>query len=63
MARKPLAIGPRLEALLDERDHLRIEINLAQQKPEVLPEELALLRRKLFELDRDILNQWGAPNA
>jgi len=54
--------GPRLEALLDERDHLRIKINLAQDDP-INGEELAQMRRQLLTLDREIMKQWGSPNA
>jgi len=61
--RKPIEVGPRLEALLDERDHLRIKINLAENSPEALPEELKALRRRLFDLDLQISKQWEAPSA
>ena len=59
MAREPREIGPRLEALLDERDHLRIKINLAEGNAEH-GEPLALLRRRLVELDHMIIKQWGS---
>jgi hypothetical protein len=63
MPRKPTEIGPRLEVLLDVRDHLRVKINLAENNPDTLPEELLALRRTLVELDRDILTHWETPNA
>lgn len=63
MVRKPTGIGPRLETLLDQRDHLRIKISLAEDNPDSLPEEMTVFRQALFELDRQILKQWGAPNA
>ena len=56
MAREPREIGPRLEALLDERDHLRI--SLAEDNSEH-GEPLALLRRRLVEVDHMIIEQWG----
>lgn len=53
--------GPRLEALLDERDHLRIKINLAEQAEgsAVVME----MRRRLIQLDKDIIKHWGKANA
>jgi hypothetical protein len=63
MPREPTEIGPRLEALLDVRDHLRVKINLAENNPDTLPEELVMLKRTLFELDRDILKHWETPDA
>jgi hypothetical protein len=59
MPSKPLEPGPRLEALLDERRHLRVKINLAENDADTLPEELKALRSRLFEPNRDILKQWG----
>ena len=58
MAREPRQIDPRLEAWLDERDHLRIKINVAEGSAEH-GEPLALLRRRLVEVDHMIIKQWG----
>ena len=52
MAREPREIGPRLEALLDERDHLRIKLSLVEDNSEQ-GEPLALLRRRLVEVERE----------
>jgi uncharacterized protein YdcH (DUF465 family) len=51
---------PRLEALLDERDHLRIKISLAEKDGRTAEEEIAQLRRKLLRLEHDILRHWDA---
>ena len=52
MHRLPRAENPRLEALLDERDHIRIQISLAQHCD--LPDtvHLAALRKQLWEVDQ-----------
>jgi hypothetical protein len=55
-------LGPRLEKLLDERDHVRIKIKLAEEQ-EVNGEDLALLRRHLVNLDHQILKHWERPDA
>lgn len=59
MVRKPVTVGPRLEALLDQRDHLRIKISLAEEDDTDVGE----LRRLLFELDRAILKHWETPES
>jgi hypothetical protein len=59
MVRHTRDIGPRLEALLDERDHLRIKISVAEDDH---CEEVVVMRRRLFELDREIPKLWGDPN-
>ena len=56
MVRQPTNRGPRLEALLDERDHLRVQISLAKDEHS---EEMAEKRRRLLELDRKIIRFWG----
>jgi hypothetical protein len=56
-------IGPRLEALLDERDHLRIKINLAEEGSATDQQLLAEMRRQLVNLDYQILKQWRTPDA
>lgn len=63
MQRKPTPHGPRLEALLDERDHLRIQISLADNGGAVEPQILAQARQRLSELEREIREQWCSPNA
>jgi hypothetical protein len=61
MTREPTAVGPKLEALLDQRDHVRVKISLAMSVPQT--EQLTELRRELFELDRKILKSWETPSA
>jgi hypothetical protein len=63
MMARTIGVGPRLEALLDERDHLRIKINLAADKADLDGEELVEMRRRLVNLDRQILKHWETPNA
>jgi uncharacterized protein YdcH (DUF465 family) len=60
--RKQTSPGPRLEKLLDERDHLRIQINLAEEG-HLKGEELADLRRQLVSLDYEILKHWEQPQS
>jgi hypothetical protein len=57
MARKTRDPGPRLEALLDERDHLRIKLSLASEQPD---EETGALRNRILQLERDIAKHWDA---
>jgi hypothetical protein len=54
--------NPRLEALLDERDHLRIKISLAEDDPMAMA-EILVMRRRLLELDHQISKDWGNPYA
>lgn len=60
MVRKPSEMGPRLEALLDERDHLRIKVSMAGDER---GEEVVTWRRRILELDREITKHWGAAEA
>jgi hypothetical protein len=62
MARRQTLVGPRLEALLDERDHLRIKINLAEGAPAAAA-DVGDMRLRLVELDREILQRWERPGA
>jgi hypothetical protein len=55
----PSPIGPRLEKLLDERDHLRIQISIALDDEAGEPERVAELRRRLLLLEEDIRNHWS----
>jgi hypothetical protein len=54
-------VGPKLAALLDERDTLRVRISLADDNSE---SEVGIgeLRRRLYVLDRAILKQWETPD-
>ena len=60
MNRKEQPVGPRLETLLDERDHVRVRISLAEEHSGC---EAAELRRKLTELEATIAKQWGNRQA
>ena len=62
MSRKS-TIGPELELLLSERDDLRIKINMADNGGGGSPEDLWVMRRRLVDLDRQILKRWETPNA
>ena len=57
------AVGPRLEALLADRDHLRIKLHLALQRQSPDPEELAALRVELALMEREINKHWKNTNA
>lgn len=59
MVRKPTSIDPRLASLLDERDHLRIQISLLDDAMDPDPGTLLALRQKLVSLERQILQHWG----
>ena len=63
LVRKQSEVGPKLQALLDERDHLRVKINLAEHDPNADQELLLLARHRLMEIDRQILQGWEYPNA
>jgi hypothetical protein len=57
-------VSPRLEALLDERDHLRIQINLAEHGQEVDPAILAAAHHRLAVIDQQIKERGDAePSA
>lgn len=53
--------GVRLEAMLNERDHLRVQIKLAEQSG--VDPELLEMRRKLLQLDKEIMQRWGETDA
>jgi hypothetical protein len=58
-----LEVGPKLQALLDERDHLRVQINLAQHDLNADGELVHLARHRLLEVDRQILRRWEYPGG
>lgn len=56
--------GPRLDALLDERDHLRIQVSLADNSGHGNFNELKDARLRLAVLDEEIDDHWSSsPNA
>ena len=59
LVRTPPVKGPRLEALLDERDHLRVQISLAEEIGVVEPAILEEARRRLVAVDLEIVRSWG----
>ena len=61
MNRKQKPPGPRLEALLDERDHLRVKISMANERAHADSAEVKLLFKRLHELDKEIAVRWGKP--
>lgn len=63
MVRRTTANGPRLGALLDERDHLRIQINLAESADSAEPEILSQARHRLIAIERQIQQQWDNPES
>jgi hypothetical protein len=52
--------APRLEATLQERDHLRLKINLAEEA-EPNSAEVRDMRSRLLLLDLEIVRHWGSP--
>ena len=60
MARETNDVGPKLGALLDERDHLRIKISMNEDEH---GHEVAMMRRRLLQLEYDILKGWAKPHA
>lgn len=61
--RKPRLEDPRLEKLLDDRDHLRIKINLAEAAGATHPDAITEMRRQLIGIEKQILDRWSGPNA
>ena len=53
--------GPRLEALLDRRDRLRLKIGLAVGDGQSSDYDIGDLRRKLMLIDHAIIQQWEDP--
>ena len=51
MHRLPRPENPRLEALLDERDHLKIQISIALDASPPSEERIRLLRRDLSDVE------------
>ena len=61
MYRKPLPESPRLEALLDERDHLKIQPSLALDSSPPDEERIRLLRQEVSEAESRIRLYYPAP--
>lgn len=54
MTRQPPRTSRKLEALLDERDHLRITISLEADRADAEPEKLMSMSRRLALIEREI---------
>ena len=59
MARHPTELGARLEALLDERDHLRVKLSSAKDEPSTDAATIKATERRLWELEKEIARSWG----
>ena len=51
MHRPPARMSQKLEALLDERDHLHIAISLEADRPDADPEKLLAMGRRLAQVE------------
>lgn len=60
MARRVPNRGSRLEALLDERDHLRIQLSLADNSGHGSADQLKEIRLRLALLSQEIDDYWSA---
>lgn len=54
MSRPPHFLSRKLEALFDERDHLRVTISLEADRTEASPEKLMAMSRRLEVIEREI---------
>ena len=52
---------PELEALLDERDHLHIQLSLAADDPSPDPDKLRAMSLRLAHLETEIARRWKIP--
>ena len=59
MHRRTTPAGPRLEALMDERDHLLIQISMEGDNPSRSIDRIEALRKKLIQLEDQIKRDWG----
>jgi hypothetical protein len=57
MNREPQPITPRLEKLLDDRDHLKIQISLEMDSPQPNEERLKALRHELSDVESQVRTQ------
>ncbi len=62
MRRKAVQIGPLLEAMMDERDHLLIKLSMAQDSP--APSfDVESIQCRLAHLGSEIAKIWGKSDA
>ena len=52
--------GQKLESLLDERDHLCVTLNLANDSGQADPDQIKAIRLRLALLSHEIDDQWRA---
>ena len=60
MARYLPRMSRKLEALLDERDHLRIMISLEADRADAQSDSLMSMSRRLAVIEREILAEEGS---
>lgn len=63
MNRQPPRFGPKLEALMDERDHLLVTVSLERDRSSSDPDKLEALHRKVIQLENQIKRDWGELHA
>lgn len=62
MHRPPRQKSPELEALLDERDHVLIQISLAKEASKADPDRLQTLINKLAQTEAEITRRESPAN-
>lgn len=61
MHRQPSQLTPNLEASLDERYDLLVQLSLAEDAPDASPHKIVELRQQLAALEREIKLRWKNP--
>lgn len=59
MYRKERSFGPRLEALMDERDHLLIQISMERDSQRPSPDKIEMLCKKVAQIEDQIRRDWS----
>jgi hypothetical protein len=57
--RKNPELGPRLEALMNERDHLLVAISAERDASPSDPQKLAAMHKRVAQLENEIKRDWG----
>ena len=63
MLKRSTQVSPQLVALLDERDHLRVELSLMLERPLLDDVAIANMRFRLAQVDREINDYWKGPSS
>ena len=63
MLKRSTQISPQLVALLDERDDLRVRLNLTLEEPQPHEVEIVNMRVRLTQIDREISDYWKGPST